>query len=295
MIVAWLCVILTLRSLRHSRARDLLSGTRGTSLEPARQTRWLNIIAAAAAVLGLAHVGAAFAHSIPDSEGFFFAGMLLLIAAMFFEWARLREQRGTVDTVIRLGIRNAGHRPGRSVLSIALIASAVFLVVALDAFRRPPVAWSDPHSGAGGFPYMAETQVPLFWDPNTPEGRENLNISNVSGLRFYAFRLHPGEDASCLNLYEPRSPRVLGVRRDFTDLGRFSFTDSKKSWKLLDQSQSDAAIPAIADANSITYVLHRKIGDTIDVNGKKLRLVAALDDSIFQGHWKRAFPITALM
>jgi ABC-type antimicrobial peptide transport system permease subunit len=285
-VVACLCILATLRSLRHSSPRDLLAGTRGTSIHVERDSRVLRIIAAVAALSGLGLVAAAFAHAVADSEGFFGAGTLLLIAAILFEWARLRKQLGMVDSVVQLGIRNAGHKPGRSVLSIALIASAVFLVVALDAFRRPPVAASDPKSGAGGFPFAAEAQLPLFWDPNTPAGRENLNINNISGAKFYAFRLRPGEDSSCLNLYEPRSPRILGARGEFIDLGRFSFTEAVQKtanpWTLLDAPPQDGAIPAIADANSITYVLHRKVGDVFDAGGVKLRLVAALDDSIFQ-------------
>jgi putative ABC transport system permease protein len=301
MLIAWLCVILTLRSLRHASARDLLSGTRGASKAPERQARLLRIVSAAAALGGIALVAAAFVHAIPDAAGFFGAGTLLLIAAISYEWARLRSQTGMVDSIVRLGIRNASHKPGRSVLSIALIASAVFLVVALDAFRQSPVAWSDPKSGAGGFPFAAETQVPLFWDPNTDAGRDNLNIPNIRDAHFYSFRLRPGEDSSCLNLYEPRSPRVLGARRDFIDLGRFSFTEStgekKNPWLLLDEAQPDGAIPAIADANSIAYVLHKRVGDVLEVGGKKLRLVAALDDSIFQSelivsekNFVRAFP-----
>lgn len=285
-VVAWLCVLATLRSLRRSSPRDLLAGTRGSSMEPARDSRWLRIIAALAGLTGMGLVAAAFAHAVPDAAGFFGAGTFLLISAILFEWARLRKQTGMVETVVRLGIRNAGHKPGRSALSIALIASAVFLVVALDAFRRPAVAVLDPKSGAGGFPFAAQAQLPLFWDPNTPQGRENLNIGNLTGARFYAFRLRPGEDSSCLNLYEPRSPRVLGARREFIDLGRFSFTESMPKtanpWTLLDATPADSAIPAIADANSITYVLHRKVGDVLDVDGVKLRLVAALDDSVFQ-------------
>ena len=301
MLVAWICVILTLRSLRHSSARDLLSGSRGASKSPKQESRLLRIVAGLAALAGILLVALAFVHAIPDSAGFFGAGTLLLIAAICFQWARLRSQTGEVDSVVRLGIRNAGDKPGRSVLSIALIASAVFLVVALDAFRQSPVAWSDPKSGAGGFPFTAESQVPLFWDPNTAAGRDNLNIANLHDAHFYAFRLRPGEDSSCLNLYEPRTPRVLGAPRDFTQLGRFSFTEStgekNNPWLLLDASQPDGAIPAIADANSITYVLHKKVGDTVDVNGVKLRLVAALDDSIFQSelivsnqNFVRAFP-----
>jgi putative ABC transport system permease protein len=300
-VIAWVCVLATLRSLRRASPRDLLSGTRGVSPEPARGSKRLRIVAAISAVSGIGLVAGSFAHAIPDAAGFFGAGTLLLVAAICFEWARLRDQHGAVDGVVRLGFRNAGHKPGRSVLSIALIASAVFLVVALDAFRRPAVSVSDPKSGAGGFPLVAQSQLPLFWDPNTPAGRDNLNMSGVTGARFYAFRLRPGEDSSCLNLYEPRNPRVLGVSREFIGLARFSFAESAEKtqnpWSLLDKDQADGAIPAIADANSIEYVLHKKLGETVDVDGRKLKLVAALDDSIFQSeliiserNFTRAFP-----
>ena len=105
------------------------------------------------------------------------------------------------------------------------------------------------------------------------------------------FRLRPGDDASCLNLYQPRNPRILAPTGDFLSRGRFSFQQTigpaPNPWLLLDTPLSDGAIPAIADANSMTYVLHRKLGeDVVITNGERpvrLRLVAALDDSIFQG------------
>jgi ABC-type antimicrobial peptide transport system permease subunit len=300
-LIAILCVLAALRSLKRSSPRDLLSGNRAIEQNPKHGTRWLRIVAALSTVSALALIGAAFAHSIADAGAFFGAGTLLLIGAIFFEWARLRGQIGTVTSVLRLGIRNASHRPARSVLVIALISSAVFLVVALDAFRRPPVVASDPHSGTGGFPLAAESQLPIFWDLNTPAGRENLSLNSVNDAKFYAFRLRPGEDASCLNLYEPRTPRILGARREFLDLNRFSFTETiskaENPWLLLDTDPQDGAVPAIADANSITYVLHHKVGDVFDAGGIKVQLIAALDDSIFQSelivsekNFTRAFP-----
>jgi ABC-type antimicrobial peptide transport system permease subunit len=42
-------------------------------------------------------------------------------------------------------------------------------------------------------------------------------------------------------------------------------------------------LPAIADANSMTYNLHLKLGDEFVVSGVRYRMVAALRDSIFQG------------
>jgi putative ABC transport system permease protein len=300
-VIALVCVLATLRSLKRSSPRELLSGNRATEENPKHGTRWLRILAALSIVSAMALVGAAFSHSVPDAGAFFGAGTLLLIGAIFFEWARLRGVNGMVTSVVKLGIRNASYRPGRSVLVIALISSAVFLVVALDAFRRPPVAVSDPHSGTGGFPFAAESELPIFWDLNTPAGRDNLNLSAVKDAKFFAFRLRPGEDASCLNLYEPRTPRVLGASRAFLDLNRFSFTETvakaENPWLLLDADPQDGAIPAIADANSITYVLHHKVGDVFDAGGVKVKLVAALDDSVFQSelivsekNFTRVFP-----
>jgi putative ABC transport system permease protein len=300
-LIAMLCVLATLRSLKRSSPRDLLQGNRAAEENPKLGTRWLRIVSVVSAIFAIVLVGAALAHSVPDAGAFFGAGTLLLIAAIFFEWARLRGFSGMVSSVVKLGVRNASHRPGRSVLVVALISSAVFLVVALDAFRRPPVAASDPHSGTGGFPLAAESQLPIFWDLNTPAGRGNLNVGDMLGSKFYAFRLRPGEDASCLNLYEPRTPRILGARREFLELNRFSFTETavktENPWLLLVAEPQDGAVPAIADANSITYVLHRKIGDVFDAGGVKVKLMAALDDSIFQSeiiisekNFIRAFP-----
>jgi ABC-type antimicrobial peptide transport system permease subunit len=53
-------------------------------------------------------------------------------------------------------------------------------------------------------------------------------------------------------------------------------------WLLLDTPLPGGAIPAIADANSMTYVLHLKLGEDFVLNGTRFRIVAALRDSLFQ-------------
>jgi ABC-type antimicrobial peptide transport system permease subunit len=113
-------------------------------------------------------------------------------------------------------------------------------------------------------------------------------------VNFAPFRVRPGDDASCLNLYQTSDPRILGVPANFVSEDRFSFQSSLATqpvekanpWTLLDQPLPDGAIPVIGDANSLTYVLHLKLGDdlVIDNGGTPvhLRVVAALSDSIFQ-------------
>jgi ABC-type antimicrobial peptide transport system permease subunit len=309
-----LCIWWTLRSLRAASPRSLLAGVqssafrRGFDSPPKGGTlnAWLVLLFG---LLGVAMLAAAAMKWIGQVGGFFGGGTLLLVAILCFWSAWFKgDRRQTIAgrgawPMARMGFRNATTRPGRSVLCIALIASAAFIIVSVDAFRRDGQAVvHDKQSGNGGYPLMAESLLPIVHDPNSAEGREELNLADDSlrDARIARFRLRPGDDASCLNLYQPRNPRILGANDDFLSQGRFAFqsslaaTDAEKAnpWLLLNQALDEgstlpSAIPVIGDANSMTYVLHLKLGDEITVqadNGApvRLRLVATLADSIFQ-------------
>jgi hypothetical protein len=187
------------------------------------------------------------------------------------------------------------------VLIVALIAFASFVIVAVSVFRRDAEAdRRDRASGTGGYALIAESLLPLHHDPATAEGRDALGIGAsdapvLKDVAFARFRLKSGEDASCLNLYRPGDPRILGATPDFVRQGRFAFQgslattaeDRANPWRLLEADAADGAVPAIADANSMAYVLHRKLGEEVVVGGPggepvRLRLVAALRDSLFQ-------------
>ena len=190
--------------------------------------------------------------------GFFGGGALLLLAAFALLLSRLKRASGRIDSVGGLGIRYTSHRPGRAVLCIALIASATFLIVAVDSFRRPPNAAEHKYR------YFAESALPIYYDPNTAEGRQALGVN--ADAKWLSFRLRPGDDASCLNLYQPHNPRVLGA---------------PATWMKLD-SQNDGTVSAAVDANTLEYVLHRKVGDVLQVGSARLRIVKALQDTVFQ-------------
>jgi putative ABC transport system permease protein len=328
-VTALLCVVWTLRTLKHSTPRGLLTGSLDSALqsESTSSRRRLavltpRLLSVVFATGGAALLGAAWANRIGKTGGFFGAGALLLAALLCFAYGWLKSKGGSLIrgsgwwSVAKLGFRNATYRPGRSILCIALIASAAFIIVAVDAFKRDSGdTVLNKKSGNGGFALQAETQLPIYHDPNTQEGREALSLVSQKGfdpasVSFTGFRVRPGDDASCLNLYQPRNPRILGASREFIQSGRFSFQDSsaqtkeekENPWLLLDRELPDGAIPAIADANSMTYVLHRELGDEVVVsrtNGEpvRLRLVGALADSIFQSelvigeaNFLRAFP-----
>ena len=298
------CIWWTLRSLRRVSERSLLAGQvsladDGPPTTTRRNPRLAAAIALAAVGAGL--VAGSAAGAVPPAGAFFGAGASLLAACLcLFAWALRRHPRHAVAghgwrPVSRLGIRNATYRPGRSVLSAAVIASATFLLIAVDAFRRDGAhATADPKSGIGGYQLFVETELPVAYDPATSTD-DPLNLAAAVGpAKWEAFRLLPGDDASCLNLYAPANPRIVSPRDEFLRAGRFDFqgsiaaTDAEREnpWLLLLRAEPDGAIPVIADANSMTYVLHRALGDDIVItrDGReiRLRLVAALRDSLFQ-------------
>ena len=314
--IAW-----TLRGLRPTTPRGLLSGTVESARQAASKSQRAFWLGAAFSLLGCVLLVSASRQWIGQVAGFFGAGILLLVALLFYQWGWLVKGRRSLlsgsgaQGLSRLGFRNTTHRPVRSILSIALIASATFIIVAVGAFRRSEPAALDPKSGTGGFPLLAESLLPVHYDLNTDSGKEGLNLSvresaALENVTFVPFRLRPGDDASCLNLYRPQNPRILAASRAFIKSGRFSFQKSLAStpeekenpWLLLETEQADGAIPAIADFNSMEYVLHLKLGDEFLFEREtdrpvRMRMVGALADSVFQRellisekHFLRLFP-----
>lgn len=321
MLAAAVCVIVSLRAVGKLSPRSLMTtqaidGGGSADVPRARRSRTIGLVLA---VAGAAMLAAAFVYREAQSGLFFGAAAALLAACMFAfsAWLRARDVRlvsgrGTL-AVAKLGFRSAAYRPSRSVMSAALIAAAAFIVVSVDAFRRgAPEPGGDTHSGTGGFALLATSELPLLHNPNDPAGREALivNDSDFAGARFTRFRVRPGDDASCLNLYRPTSPTIVAPERGFIEENRFTFassiaaTDDERAnpWLLLRRASDDGTIPAIADATSLQYVLHLGVGDTmsIDTGGGEplvIRFVGALSDSVLQGelvvseeHFVRLFP-----
>ena len=323
-LAALVCVAWTLRGLRKQSTRSLIAGTlsrdedepghggsetrRTGEITPRRRLpRSLRLlIASAISLVALLLLVASALGLIGRTPGFFGGGLLLLVAALCFQSAWLRRGGGKSIAgsggswaLARMGFRNATYRPGRSVVCIALIASAAFIIVSVDAFRRDGGSSNDKNSGSGGYALLAESLLPIVHDPNTAEGQDALTLRTEDATKrvsFARFRVRPGDDASCLNLYQPKNPKVIAPTDDFIRSKRFAFQSSlaesdeekQNPWLLLHRQFPDGAVPVIADANSLNYVLHLKLGDDLllpsgkDGQPVRLRVVAALADSIFQ-------------
>jgi putative ABC transport system permease protein len=299
---AVVCIFLTLRRVGRYSTRNLLTGTMNDTDEIRVTRSYVFLIAVVATVISVCLLLAGGLKLIPQVAGFFGGGVMLLVAGICFLSVWLRKRRvATIRqpgwwAMSQMGFRNTTYRPARTVLCVTLIASAGFIIVAVDGFRRSGAVSHDRKSGSGGFKFVAESLVPIVHDANTVEGRESLNLNNTNeetalkDVRLVNLRMRPGDDASCLNLYQPRNPKIVAPPDAFINENRFAFQNSLEQadnpWALLNREFPDGAIPVIGDANSLTYVLHLKVGeDFILEHGPtpvRLRVVAALSDSIFQ-------------
>ncbi|MDX1981011.1 MAG: ABC transporter permease, partial [Bryobacteraceae bacterium] len=300
-LTAILVVFFTVRGLRRPSPRALLMGSADEHRSLTGGRRLLQgPLAIGCGVLGAAMLAAALLGKMDAAGGFFGAGVMFLISALAVQRIWLGHGVSEPTSVWRLGLRNAAYRPGRSVLSMALIAFATFLILALTAFRQEGAS-NDPakRPGTGGFALVGEAVLPVIHNPGTTAGRSELAFAEDSealfqGTRVIPLRLRPGDDASCLNLYAPKNPRVLGVPEELIRTARFPLA-GEATWAQLNGDGPE--IPAFVDANSLQYVLHKSIGDVVEVGGAKLKITAALKDSIFQGeliiaekNFTRAFP-----
>ncbi len=309
--IAW-----SLRMVARATPRALIhgvlpsSGSRAPGDDEAPPSRAAAVARHAPAVLGLLGavvLAVTLAGVIGDTAGFFGAGMLLLASLLTLSWSWLGRQAPagvaapSTWTVSRVGLRNTTARPGRSVLCITLIAFASFIIVAVDAFHLEGGGDAgDRSSGTGGYPLLAESLLPIVRDLGSEDEREELGVSSFddevfADVSYARFRLRPGEDTSCLNLYQAKDPRVLAPEAAFLAEGRFRFgvtlaeteAEAANPWLLLNRVFDDGAVPAIADATSLAYALHLSVGEDFVLNRDsdnpvRLRIVAALSDSIFQ-------------
>src|SRR5690606_22165486 len=216
-----------------------------------------------------------------------------------------------------LAARNASRNPLRSTLTIGLMATACFLIVAISAFRMAPTA-----EGIGGFDLLAESDRPMFANLNDAEQRRDLlgpEASLLDGGRVLSLRLKPGEDASCRNIYRTTRPRVMGVTPElyahFSTPGVQPFawsasdaqTDAEKAnpWLVLRRPTApEDPVPMVLDKNTAHYSLHltQGVGEEFTItetDGRviRFRVVGLLSNTILQGslfideaHFTRLYP-----
>ncbi|MCX5648154.1 MAG: ABC transporter permease [Planctomycetota bacterium] len=317
MLVALGSIWLGVRRQARRPARALLAGDVEDAHAPSapggggrRVGLWVSLAVAAGA---LVMVGIVVAARGEGQVAFFFAaGAVLLVAGLGLARSLLaaieRSSAAARLTLGGLGWRNAARRRGRSLATVALVACGSFLVIAVGANRRDPLAdAADRRSGTGGFALYAEASLPIYRDLADPKAQEavGLDAAAMEGVAVVPLRVHEADDASCLNLNRVTRPRLVGVRPAAME-SRFTFAKTVEGapagdpWRLLERRAGpvvesishyragDEAVPAVGDAATITWSLGKKVGDVLpytDERGRtfSIRLVGSLAGSMLQG------------
>ena len=177
---------------------------------------------------------------------------------------------------MRFAIKNAARQPQRSKISVTTVSLACCIIVAVGANRHDAPPETE-------YAFVAESSLPLHHSLNTPDGRFELGFSDaaselLSASEIIPFRVLPGEDVSCLNLYQPQKPQILGASRAML---------VEPPWQRLELSDlGEGRAPAIGDDNSLRWILHHNPDDDFlvqDEFGKPLLLdIETLQGSLFQ-------------
>ncbi len=319
--VAAITLVMTTRSLTKVQAQTLLSG-RDVDLQSNKadgdatsRDKKIGIAAWATLMCALVAAGAgAMAGGQAAAGGFVGGGMLLLVAGLLAIYRRLRTPRRIKNasgddkqsryTLGSLASRNASRHPLRSTLTIGLMASASFLIIAISAFRLEPT-----EKGTGGFRLIGQSAQPLYKDLSQKDVQAELlgpDADVLGDARVVPMRLRLGQDASCNNLYQATQPTVLGVSKSMElmfegddALAGFEFfahaevDGDQTPWVLLQRDavgSEENPIPMILDQNTAMYSLqmYGGVGEIKSFEyepGKPLffEVVGLLSNSLLQG------------
>jgi putative ABC transport system permease protein len=236
--------------------------------------------------------------------------------------------RRPLRTLSDLAWRGLTHGRSRAFSVAAIVACAEFLIVAVSSFAvHPPQRPEDRDAPTGGWTFMATFGSPTGIDPADPVARESLGLSDaereaLSACTISRIRSSAGDDASCVNLYAPTQPTVLGVGASFIERGGFRFVDHapdtrENPWTLLEREGGPApsgstpdgtdnatrpVIPVVIDQATAQWAL--KLGGVgsrfelpVDGGTALLEIVGLLDPGILQGYlvvseqnFERLFP-----
>lgn len=323
-LVCWLTIAVSLRRLGKTSICSLLGGRFASSASrsdkaPGRRSVFViaGSLVTAVALLPLATQLSGEA----QAGAFFGAGALVLTATLTAIRRRLDRSvslttRPGSGAAMHLAMRAAARNPLRSTLTIGLVASASFLIVAISAFQL-----NVSESGSGGFDLLATSSAPIYHDLGDEDGRFELGVGNkaekvLAQATVRSLRVEAGDDASCLNLFRPRRPQVLGVPSSMASDDTFQWGATvddydASPWQLLERElpndeQGRAVVPVVLDQNTAMYSLHLAgVGATFEIENEQgqpiiLQVVGLLKNSIFQGslligeaHFERLYPVTS--
>ncbi|TWU58063.1 ABC transporter permease [Rubripirellula reticaptiva] len=305
-LVAMATLAITIRWILKFDAQTLMSGRDLDTASPPNAKGSRGNLTIVGVVLLVIAIGLAIFGAVSGGQtaagGFIGGGMMLLMAFLVLMYGQLRRPRqisssggATKYSLLRMTGRSAARHPMRSTMTIGLMATAAFLIIAIAAFQLQPT-----QQGTGGFTWIAQTAQPIYRDLSDQTVQSELlgpDAKELADTKVVGMRLRLGEDASCNNLYQATQPTVIGVPDDFDADFAWIATDEvdggQSPWRLLDataQGTEADPIPVVIDQNTAMWSL-QMMGGVGEIRsfeyeaGKPVffRVVGLLSNSMLQG------------
>jgi len=298
-------ILVATRKLNHSPIASLLKG-RIEELQfhqrPSNWLRWVGVFCAVAGVGTLA-MGSGL-QGQAQAGAFVGGGMLFMMFGLSYVWQKLKTGKSrwsAIPSGVDLARSNAKRSPTRSILAIALVSIASFLILSMSLFQATP---TEP--GLGGFQFLGKSSSPIYSEIGNPVVRKEAlggRSEELGDIEIVSMRLRGGDDASCNNLYQASEPQILGLSPrisaidvDAKGKSRFAWfqtaTTSHSPWRSLEESatgEAEAPLPVVIDQNTALWALHLGgyVGERFayEFDGKKIhfRTVGVLQNTILQG------------
>ena len=307
------------RQLRRSSIARLLKGRMDDEAPSPKVNRSIRAIAIFCGALGVVILLAGqWLQGQIQAGAFVGSGMLWMIAMVLWLYARMtnrnREPQDSHVDLNTLARSNALRAPLRSILTVALMAMASFLILAMSLFQSQP-----DRRGTGGFAWVGKSSQSIHVNIADPKQQKQTLGDKAQGLvdaRIVAARVRGGDDASCNNLYQASEPRVMGIGTSIQEIDRGADGKTELAWFGTDTSQSpwerlevsamgtiESPLPVILDQNTALWALHLGgyVGERFNYRfGEKrvyFQTVGVLQNTIFQGslwigeaNFKKVFP-----
>ena len=291
--------------LKRSSVAKLLKGRMDDEVPSPRTHRWIQTAAILCMALGiLLLVVGQWVQGQAQAGAFVGSGMLWMIALILWLYARLSQTANHRDapyTDINALARSNAHRsPLRSIMTVALMAMASFLILAMSLFQAQP-----DRRGTGGFAWVGKSSQSIHVNVADPRQHRQVlgdQAQDLVDAQIVPVRTRGGDDASCNNLYQAREPQVMGITSAIkrvdrealgkTELGWFGTDTNSSPWERLEseaQGTLESPLPVIIDQNTALWALHLggyvgekfhyKLGDKTVY----FQTVGVLQNTIFQG------------
>ena len=311
------------RRLRKVSVASLIRGRMEEDGPGSKLSRWVSPAAIACGVLGLIiMLVGQWSQGQAQAGAFVGSGMLWMVGLVLWLFKKLKSDRSDGELGSGIGIgdlarSNARRSPTRSILTVALMAMASFLILSMSLFQSQP-----DRRGTGGFAWLAKSAQSIHIQLADPK-QQRLALGEkaewLSDSQIVAVRVRGGDDASCNNLYQASEPQVMGIapsiqqidrgKEGESEFGWFSTQKRERSdspWKALEEAGDgtpERPLPVILDQNTALWALHlggyagERFAYTLGDKKVHFRTVGVLQNTILQGslwigeeNFERVFP-----